>query len=94
MDEAQVIHAAGQIRQQIAHPRTALPVLTKRVNTLHQPTGLTKKTEILTASFQLGAVEAFQFGFVVEGVEVAHPTAAKHLDDALGSRPVVQLPSE
>ena len=34
-------------------------------------------------------MEAFQLGFVVEGVEVAHTAAAEHLHDSLGTGAVV-----
>jgi hypothetical protein len=93
VDEAQIVDAPGQVRQQIAHPGAAPTPLAERVDALHEFSGLTEKPQVFAPSLELGAMQALEFRFVVEGVQMTDASAAEDLHDPLGPGAMVHCRS-
>ncbi len=97
LDEAQLVGQRGGVRHQLAHPRAAFAVLLELERTAgERDRGLVDAHagEPLAAADvvgQLFAVLFVQQRLVVEQVLLRRPAALEEIDDALGSRGVVEF---
>ena len=82
--EADVIHAAGKMRQKTADPGAAFAVTAELIRALHDAARLAEEAEIFAFAFQCFAVKFFEIRFVVERIDVADAAAAKDLDNSFG----------
>ena len=84
LHERDVVHARGQVREQVAHPRAALAVLAE------VPLGAHHAALVAVAAAALGLhldglpVVLVELGLVVEGVHVARAAVHEQEDHALG----------
>ena len=91
MDEAEVVGAVCEVRQQAAHPGTGLAALAKFIEALHQSAGLAEKAKVLAFPLQRLPVHALQLRLVIERIQMAYTADAEHLDHAFGLGREVRL---
>ena len=82
VDERHVIHALGQVRQQVTHPQPALAMLAKIEAALHDPPRLAEESIDLAFAGELLAIESLQVGLVIERINVADSAAGTDMHDA------------
>src|SRR5262245_7113693 len=89
MDERQIIHMPGQLREQVTDPLTGFAVLLERERGLHQVAGLAEEGVRLPLPSHWLAVLFLEFRLVVERVNMADATRTEDLNDPLGLGGVV-----
>ena len=86
VDEGQLIDDRRHTRKQVGHPRSGLAVLLEVKRTLHQRTRVSLADANLAFALQRHAVILPQVRLVIEGVDVADPTAHEEVNHLLGPR--------
>ena len=94
MQKGHVIHAAGQVRHEAAHPLAGFAVLFPIPRAFHAGARDALEQFDLAARVERLAVALNQLRFVVEGVQLAGGAGHEHLHDALGLGLVVQTAVE
>src|SRR2546429_1106907 len=90
MYERHVVHPRAEMRNQFAHPFSALAARSPIPRTLHYRAGSALKQLHFAAGIELLSAAFDQFGFVIERVALAGRAGHKQLDHAFGVRPVMQ----
>ena len=86
LDEREFVGTIAQMRQQAAHPQSTLTVPAELERTPEEVARLAEKSRHI----ERFAVSPGEFGFVVQGVDVAHAAHREDLDHSLGSRSEVR----
>ncbi len=89
MDEGHVVHAGGEVGEEVAHPLAALAMLAEFPEASLAIAGLRREELQLPRGVKGLAVAPLQFGFVVPRVHLAQSAGAEDLDDGLGLRRIV-----
>lgn len=83
-DEGDIVHASGDIRQQVGHPLAGLAVLAELPTRFHDPPLVAAPLAAVRFDFDGLVIAADQCRFVIEHVDMARPTVHVEKDDALG----------
>jgi hypothetical protein len=85
VDEGDIVNAGGEVREERTDPMARLTVAAEFKWAFHHLSRLAEKAFVLSFAFESFAVEFCEVRLVIEGVDVAHATGAKDLDDATGA---------
>src|SRR5213078_4732959 len=83
MEERHVVHAAGEVRQQVADPQAALAPPTERVQALQQVARLAEERVECALAGEWRAVVLVKFRLVVESIDVTDAAGGEDVDGAL-----------
>jgi hypothetical protein len=89
MYEGHLIDLAGELREEVAQPASALSVLSERPVAALAVAGLGGEELLLAVRVEGFALTFRQLGLVVLGIDVAQAARAEDLDDRLGLRRMV-----